>query len=257
MAWHSAVRCIAPLHYHHYQQQCIIMLLQHTCCTLHMGRHWQGLGCIMHCTGVVVPQPAAEWDQPPLHVLSALACVCACFIGSMPASVCLPSASCINAGPAAGKRAIDLLSCCLLPHAVLNTHTQVMGPLLGGALSQVWGWRSTFIALTVFAALTGVVIVALIRTETHQYFVLKKLAARDPDHAKGLQEWEGVISHPPVFSAPWVPLRWVAAGVCAPAGRQVQEDGRCWFMGYAEERDLEPQHVSACRRETVYPVQEC
>jgi predicted MFS family arabinose efflux permease len=86
-----------------------------------------------------------------------------------------------------------------------------MGPLLGGALSQVWGWRSTFIALTVFAGLTGLVIVALIRKETHQFFVLKKLAARDPDHAKGLQEWEGVTSHPPVFSAPWVPLRWVVA----------------------------------------------
>lgn len=105
-----------------------------------------------------------------------------------------------------------------------------MGPLLGGALSQVWGWRSTFIALTVFAALTGVVIVALIRKETHQYFVLKKLASRDPDHAKGLQEWEGVISHPPVFSAPWVPLRWVAAGVCTLAGRQAGR-GRCALLG--------------------------
>lgn len=47
MARHSAVHCIAPLHYHHYH----IMLLQHTCCTLHMGRHCQGLGCIMRCIG--------------------------------------------------------------------------------------------------------------------------------------------------------------------------------------------------------------
>jgi predicted MFS family arabinose efflux permease len=82
-----------------------------------------------------------------------------------------------------------------------------MGPLLGGALSQAWGWRSTFIALTAFAGLCGLVVVALVRTETHQYFVIKRLAQQDPERAKGLQEWESVTSEPPVFSAPWVPLR--------------------------------------------------
>lgn len=50
---------------------------------------------------------------------------------------------------------------------------------------------------------------SLIRTETHQYFVLKKLAKSDPEGAKGLQEWDSVTSSPPVFSGPWVPLRWV------------------------------------------------
>lgn len=50
---------------------------------------------------------------------------------------------------------------------------------------------------------------SLIRTETHQHFVLQRLAKSDPEGAKGLQEWDAVNSTPPVFSAPWVPLRWV------------------------------------------------
>jgi hypothetical protein len=43
MARHGAVRCIAPLHDHHHH-----ILLKHACCTLHMGRHGHGLGCINH-----------------------------------------------------------------------------------------------------------------------------------------------------------------------------------------------------------------
>lgn len=90
---------------------------------------------------------------------------------------------------------------------VLLFSLQVLGPLLGGALSQAWGWRSTFICLAVFAALAGLAVVALIRTETHQYFVLQRLAKKDPETAKGLVEWHSVTSQVPVFNAPWVPLR--------------------------------------------------
>jgi hypothetical protein len=86
--------------------------------------------------------------------------------------------------------------------------------LLGGGLSQAFGWRSTFIALTVFCALCGVALLALVRRETHQYYVLQKLARRDPDAAKGLAEWESVTSLKPTFDAPWVPLRWVVWWRC-------------------------------------------
>lgn len=93
------------------------------------------------------------------------------------------------------------------PASLCFLSSQVMGPLLGGALSQVWGWRSTFMALAAFAGLAGAAVMLLIRTETHQHFVLKRLAKDDPDAAKSMQEWDSVISHPPVFSAPWVPLQ--------------------------------------------------
>lgn len=73
----------------------------------------------------------------------------------------------------------------------------------------MWGWRSTFIALTAFSALSGLVVLLFIRKETHQYFVLRRLAKQDPDAAKRMQEWESVTSQAPVFHAPWVPLRWV------------------------------------------------
>lgn len=106
------------------------------------------------------------------------------------------------------------LSCPLFPRIPLRPlllhlpPAQVLGPVLGGALSQAWGWRSTFIALAAFTGLAGLAVVTLIRTETHQHFVLQRLAKTDREGAKGLQEWDAVTSTPPVFSAPWVPLRW-------------------------------------------------
>lgn len=44
-----------------------------------------------------------------------------------------------------------LLRCCVLP---------AVGPLLGGVLSQLYGWRSTFICLAVFAG--GIVMPLLV-----------------------------------------------------------------------------------------------
>ena len=46
----------------------------------------------------------------------------------------------------------------------------VVGPLIGGALSSAFGWRSTFIFLTVYSFLIFILVFTLI-PETHQYFV--------------------------------------------------------------------------------------
>uniref|UniRef100_A0A383WNZ1 Major facilitator superfamily (MFS) profile domain-containing protein n=1 Tax=Tetradesmus obliquus TaxID=3088 RepID=A0A383WNZ1_TETOB len=92
----------------------------------------------------------------------------------------------------------------------------LLGPLLGGVLSQVWGWRSTFICLTVAAGAIIFPMLMLVVPETHQYRVVRRLSKADPAAAKRIAEAEAILSHPLVFSAPWVPLKFLVEGDILP-----------------------------------------
>lgn len=84
---------------------------------------------------------------------------------------------------------------------------QVASPLVGGGLSKALGWRSTFAALAVLCFLFALALLLVMRQETHQRFVLLKLARCDPDKAAHITEWNTVMDVPLKFHAPWIPLR--------------------------------------------------
>jgi predicted MFS family arabinose efflux permease len=95
-----------------------------------------------------------------------------------------------------------------------NIHTwhpafamQILSPPVGGVISQVFGWRSTFVPLACLCLATGLWLLFSMRHETHQYFVLKRIASADPDKARRYQEWNDIMAHPPRFEAPWMPLK--------------------------------------------------
>lgn len=81
----------------------------------------------------------------------------------------------------------------------------VIGPLLGGALSQWFGWRSCFIALAAFGGAIVLPLLVLVVPETHQWLVLQQMTQQQQSNIK---EREEILSVPPLMQAPWVPLRW-------------------------------------------------
>uniref|UniRef100_A0A383VQ82 Major facilitator superfamily (MFS) profile domain-containing protein n=1 Tax=Tetradesmus obliquus TaxID=3088 RepID=A0A383VQ82_TETOB len=81
----------------------------------------------------------------------------------------------------------------------------VVGPLLGGFISQYFGWRATFIALALFSALI-IPMVALALPETMQYKRLAALRAKDPAAAAALTEAREIAASRPVFRPPWVAM---------------------------------------------------
>eukprot|EP00879_Flechtneria_rotunda_P011779 GHRR01012306.1.p1 GENE.GHRR01012306.1~~GHRR01012306.1.p1 ORF type:complete len:533 (+),score=148.56 GHRR01012306.1:152-1750(+) len=85
----------------------------------------------------------------------------------------------------------------------------LLGPLLGGVLSQVYGWRSTFICLTVFCGGIIVPLLLVLIPETQQYIVVNRLSKTDPVAFKAIAEAEHIMSNKPKFVAPWVPLRYL------------------------------------------------
>ncbi|KAF6260879.1 major facilitator superfamily domain-containing protein [Scenedesmus sp. NREL 46B-D3] len=91
----------------------------------------------------------------------------------------------------------------------------VIGPLLGGGLSGAFGWRSTFMALAAYGALAAALILACV-PETHQYFVLRRLAQRKPAAAQAVKEREAIEAEPPVLHAPWVPLKYLFEPAICP-----------------------------------------
>lgn len=81
----------------------------------------------------------------------------------------------------------------------------MVGPLLGGFISQYFGWRATFIALALFSALI-IPIMALALPETMQYKRLAALRAKDPAAAAALSEARDIAASRPVFRPPWVAM---------------------------------------------------
>jgi predicted MFS family arabinose efflux permease len=79
----------------------------------------------------------------------------------------------------------------------------VVGPLLGGFISQYFGWRAVFIALALLSALT-IPMIACALPETMQYKRLARLRAKDPAAAAELKEAPEIAASRPVFRPPWV-----------------------------------------------------
>ena len=58
--------------------------------------------------------------------------------------------------------------------------------------------------------LTGVLVLPLLLLalpETHQHLILTKLRHTDAQAAAKIQEAEAIDGSPPVFHAPWIPLK--------------------------------------------------
>jgi predicted MFS family arabinose efflux permease len=83
---------------------------------------------------------------------------------------------------------------------------QVGTPLVGGVLAESLGWRSTFAALAIMCGIAAMTLLVCMRRETHQYFVLQRLAQMDLNAAHAMQEWDAVMAAPPKFDAPWIPI---------------------------------------------------
>eukprot|EP00877_Chromochloris_zofingiensis_P005829 jgi/Chrzof1/15247/UNPLg00640.t1 len=96
----------------------------------------------------------------------------------------------------------------------------ILGPLIGGGLSQAFGWRSTFVALVIAGGLAFVLILACYR-ETHQYVVLQRHVAAHSNAAADSMDAKVLITEAPtiqkpVFMAPWVPLKLLVEADVAP-----------------------------------------
>jgi multidrug resistance protein len=81
----------------------------------------------------------------------------------------------------------------------------VIGPLIGGGLSGAFGWRSTFICLTILSFVILVMMFFLV-PETHQYFVKERFHKANPN--KRITDAEP--NNKPSLEAPWKPLTFLA-----------------------------------------------
>lgn len=80
----------------------------------------------------------------------------------------------------------------------------VLGPLVGGPLANAFGWRSTFIFLAVYAAVS-IIVTFIFIPETHQYF------AKENFHKANLTKRiiDATPNEKPSFKNPWKPLSYL------------------------------------------------
>ncbi|WIA31137.1 hypothetical protein OEZ86_001155 [Tetradesmus obliquus] len=83
----------------------------------------------------------------------------------------------------------------------------ILGPVLGGGLSQAFGWRSTFMAVIMYAAVILLPLLIFVVPETHQYIVLQRLKSNNALAAAEIDEAPEIERHPPRFQAPWYPYQ--------------------------------------------------
>jgi MFS family permease len=88
----------------------------------------------------------------------------------------------------------------LLPHMQLTG--PVIGPVMGGAISEAFGWRATFVFLAIFCGVLGILLL-LFLPETHQFYTVSRLAAKDPARVEQIAEAPKILAMNPVFHLPW------------------------------------------------------
>ncbi|CAF1004946.1 unnamed protein product [Rotaria magnacalcarata] len=87
----------------------------------------------------------------------------------------------------------------------------VIGPLIGGPLSQAFGWHSTFIFLSIFSFCV-LLIMLIVVPETHQYFVKEHFHKANPTkHIVDAQPNELMP-----FRKPWQPLTYLTDSTIIP-----------------------------------------
>jgi len=77
----------------------------------------------------------------------------------------------------------------------------IMGPIVGGPLSYAFGWRSTFVFLTIYSFIAIVIVIFLI-PETHQYFAKEHFHKTNPN--KRIIDAQPIEK--PSFEKPWKSL---------------------------------------------------
>lgn len=87
----------------------------------------------------------------------------------------------------------------------------VIGPLIGGALSARFGWRSTFVLLSILSFIITV-IVLFVLPETQHYMFKKQFEQR---HKRTTIVCEGEIQKQS-FRKPWIPLQFLINKSIAP-----------------------------------------
>eukprot|EP00877_Chromochloris_zofingiensis_P010563 jgi/Chrzof1/5760/Cz16g14240.t1 len=114
----------------------------------------------------------------------------------------------------------------------------ILGSLIGGGLSQAFGWRSTFVALVIAAGLAFILILACYR-ETHQYLVLKQHVSTHSIAENGNVIAKVVVTEAPtiqkpVFMAPWGPLKFLVEADVAPHALVAIVVFSCMFISLTE-----------------------